>query len=140
MAVPEQVIQNGLNFFRSCQTAEGGFGYISPVAPNATRTAIGCVVFALAKEKNSPAFKAAFEFLKSAPPDNQYPQYFLYYVSQAYFHGSPELWQSWNRENIRFLRDDAKRGRELGRTIWRDVWHGRLVVVAGPELSLPADL
>jgi hypothetical protein len=104
MAVPEQVIQNGLNFFRSCQTSEGGFGYISPVAPNATRTAIGCVVFALAKEKNSPAFKAAFEFLKSAPPDNQYPQYFLYYVSQAYFHGSPELWQSWNRENIRFLR------------------------------------
>ncbi|MGA2175280.1 MAG: prenyltransferase/squalene oxidase repeat-containing protein [Verrucomicrobiota bacterium] len=104
VAVPEKVIENGLSFFRSCQTPDGGIGYISPIAPNATRTAIGCVVFALAKEKNSPAFKAAFAFLKNAPPDPQYPQYFLYYVSQAFFHGSPELWQSWNRDNIRSLR------------------------------------
>jgi hypothetical protein len=102
--VPEHVIQNGLNFFLSCQTADGGFGYISPVAPNATRTAIGCVVLALAKEKNSAAFKAAFNFLKTSRPDANYPQYFLYYVSQAYFHGSPTVWQSWNRDNIASLR------------------------------------
>jgi hypothetical protein len=102
--VPENVIQNGLKFFRSCQTADGGFGYISPVAPNATRTAIGCVVLALAKEKDSPAFKAAFAFLRTARPDAQYPQYYLYYVSQAYFHGSSELWQKWNLQNIAALR------------------------------------
>jgi hypothetical protein len=102
--VPQQAIQNGLNFFLSCQTPEGGFGYISPVSPNATRTAIGCVVLALAKEKNSAAFKAAFNFLKTSAQDAQYPQYFLYYASQAYFHGSPELWQNWNRENIASLR------------------------------------
>jgi hypothetical protein len=102
--VPEQVIQNGLNFFLSCQTPDGGIGYISPVAPNATRTAIACVVLSLAKEKNSTAFKAAFNFLKTSRPDAQYPQYFLYYVSQAYFHGSPDLWQNWNKENISFLR------------------------------------
>jgi len=102
--VPEQAIQNGLNFFLSCQTPEGGFGYTSPADPNATRTAIGCVVLALAKEKNSPAFKSAFNFLKTSRSDAQYPQYLLYYVSQAWFHGSPELWQSWNRENIASLR------------------------------------
>ena len=89
--MPENVIQNGLKFFRSCQTAEGGFGYISPMAPNATRTAIGCVVLALAKEKKSPAFKEAFAFLRTTRPDAQYPHYYLYYVSQAYFHGSPEI-------------------------------------------------
>ena len=104
MAVPEEAIQNGLKFFLSCQTPEGGFGYISPIAPNATRTAIGCVVFALAKEKNSAAFKNAFNFFKDAQPDRAYPQYFLYYASQAYFHGSPELWQGWNRANIKMLR------------------------------------
>jgi hypothetical protein len=128
--VPEQVIQNGLNFFLSCQTPDGGFGYISPVAPNATRTAIGCVVLSLAKEKNSPAFKAAFNFLKTSRPDAQYPQYFLYYVSQAYFHGSPELWQSWNRENIAFLR--ATQGGE-------GHWDGQLgptFATAGSLLSL----
>jgi hypothetical protein len=102
--IPQHVIQNGLDFFLSCQTPEGGIGYISPIAPNATRTAIGCVVLALAKEKNSPAFKAAFNFLKAAQPDVQYPQYFLYYASQAFFHGSPEAWVNWNRENVRALR------------------------------------
>lgn len=104
MAVPEETIQNGLKFFLSCQTPEGGFGYTAPVAPNATRAAIGCVVFALAKEKNSDAFKNAFAFLINTQPDRQYPQYFLYYASQAYFHGSPDLWQNWNRANIASLR------------------------------------
>jgi hypothetical protein len=104
MAVPEEAIQNGIKFFLSCQTPEGGFGYISPNAPNATRTAIACVVLALAKEKNSPAFKNAFAYLQNTQPDRAYPQYFLYYASQAYFHGSPELWQSWNRANIESLR------------------------------------
>ena len=102
--VPERAIQNGINFFLSCQTPDGGIGYISPTAPNATRTAIGCVVLALAKEKNSAAFKAAFAYLKTSRPDANYPQYFLYYVSQAYFHGSPALWQTWNRDNIASLR------------------------------------
>jgi hypothetical protein len=104
IAVPEAVIQNGLNFYRACQSPDGGIGYVSPTAPNCTRTAIACVVFALAKEKNAATFKIAFQFLKTAPPDTQYPQYTLYYLSQAYFHASPELWQSWNRENIRSLR------------------------------------
>jgi hypothetical protein len=104
MAVPEESIQNGLKFFLSCQTPEGGIGYISPAAPNATRTAIACVVLSLAREKNSAAFKSAFAFFKDTPPDRQYPQYFLYYASQAYFRGSPELWQNWNRANIKALR------------------------------------
>lgn len=103
MPVPEETIQNGLKFFLSCQTPEGGIGYTLPVAPNATRSAIACVVLALAKDKNSPAFKSIFAYFKDAPPDHQYPQYFLYYASQAYFHGSPELWNAWNRANIREL-------------------------------------
>jgi len=130
IAVPEEVIQNGLKFFLSCQTPDGGFGYISPIAPNATRTAIGCVVLALAKEKNSPAFKAAFNYLKTSRPDAQYPHYFLYYVSQAYFQGSPELWQSWNRQNISSLRaSQAGEGN----------WEGQLgatFATAGSLLSL----
>ena len=104
IAVPEKAIQDGLKFYTSVQTPDGGFGYTSPNGPNAARTAIGCLVFALAKEKNSAAFKSAWEYLKKAPADNQYAQYFLYYGSQAYFHASPEAWQSWNRNNIKGLR------------------------------------
>jgi hypothetical protein len=130
IAVPEHVIQNGLEFFFSCQTGDGGIGYISPISPNATRTAIGCVVLALAKEKNSAAFKAAFDFLKKAPPDSQYPQYFLYYGAQAFFHGSPEAWQNWNRQNIQFLR-----GTQAPDGNW-DGQFGATFATAGSLLSL----
>jgi hypothetical protein len=128
--VPENVIQNGLKFFRSCQTADGGIGYISPTAPNATRTAIGCVVLALAKEKESAAFKAALAFLRVTRPDAQYPHYYLYYVSQAYFHGSPELWQNWNLQNISALRQSQEP---------EGNWNGQLgptFATAGSLLSL----
>jgi hypothetical protein len=32
-----------------------------------------------------------------------YQQYFLYYGSQAFFHASPQAWQTWNRKNIKTL-------------------------------------
>ena len=86
--------------------ADGGRGHrlYFRAGPNATRTAIGCVVMALAKDKDSTAFKSAFQFLKSAGNDMQYPAYFRYYASQAFFHGSPEAWNNWNHDNINTLR------------------------------------
>jgi squalene cyclase len=103
LPVPDEAIQKGLKFMLSCQTAEGGFGYTSASSPNAARTAIACLVLALAKEKNSKEFKAAFDYLQKAPPDRSYAQYFLYYASQAFFHASPQAWQAWNRKNIKAL-------------------------------------
>jgi squalene cyclase len=103
IAVPEEAIQKALKFFASCQTPEGGYGYTSASSPNGARTAIGCLVLALAKEKNSKAFRAAFDFLQKAPADVSYQQYFLYYASQAFFHASPQAWQGWNRRNIKAL-------------------------------------
>ena len=32
-----------------------------------------------------------------------YPHYYLYYAAQAFFHASPEIWQTWNRKNIKML-------------------------------------
>jgi hypothetical protein len=103
IAVPEEAIQKGIAFFLKCQTPEGGFGYTSATSPNGARTAIGCLVLALAKEKKSKAFETALAFLKTAPGDVSYQQYFLYYAAQAYFHASPELWNDWNRKNIKTL-------------------------------------
>src|SRR5688500_2868855 len=90
LAVPEEAIQKGLGFFLKCQTAEGGFGYTSAVAPNGARTAIGCLVLALAKEKKSKAFERGFAFLKTAPGDARYQQYFHYYAAQSSFHAYPK--------------------------------------------------
>jgi hypothetical protein len=103
IAVPEEAIQKSLKFFMSCQTPEGGFGYTAATSPNAARTAIGCLALSLAKEKNSKAFKAAFNYLQNAAPESNYQQYYLYYASQAFFQGSQEAWQRWNRQNIKSL-------------------------------------
>ncbi|MEK7684444.1 MAG: prenyltransferase/squalene oxidase repeat-containing protein [Verrucomicrobiota bacterium] len=103
IAVPEEAIRKGLRFFLNCQTPDGGFGYTQGSAPNAARTAIGCLTLALAKEKNLPAYQSAFNFLQKTPPESGFQQYYLYYASQAFFQASPEAWQTWNRKNIKAL-------------------------------------
>ena len=63
--VPEKSIQDGLHFYFSCQTPDGGIGYVRPkdLMPPAPPSA--CLVMALAKEKNSTAFQSAFQFLET---------------------------------------------------------------------------
>lgn len=103
LSVPEDAIQKGIKFLLKCQTPEGGVGYTGATAPNGARTAIACLVLALAKEKKSKEFERAFSFLKTAPGDVSYQQYYLYYAAQAFFHASPEAWNEWNQKNVRTL-------------------------------------
>ena len=100
LGVPEEAIQKGLKFFQRCQTGEGGYGYTSAAGANGPRTAIGTLVLALAKEKDTDSFRNAFTYLQRAPRSNSYYQYFLYYASQAFFHAGPKYWNEWNRNNI----------------------------------------
>ncbi len=103
VAVPEDAIKKGLDFFLARRAPNGGFGYSTAADPNAARTAIGCTILALAKEKDLKAFQDAVAFLKTAPMDPSHPQYYLYYASQAFFHASSAEWQAWNRKNIKTL-------------------------------------
>lgn len=100
IGVPEDAIQKGLEYLRQCQSEQGGIGYTSDSGPNAPRTAIGVLCFALAKEKNTDAFRKAFTFLEGQELPRTYYNYFLYYGAQAFFHASPQAWNQWNRENI----------------------------------------
>jgi len=127
LAVPEDAIQKGIQFLLKCQTPDGGVGYTGATAPNGARTAIACLVLALAKDKKSQAFQSAFSFLQKAPPDVSYQQYYLYYASQAYFHASPQLWNDWNRRNVKSL---ASSQNEDGS------WDGQF----GPTFSTAASL
>jgi hypothetical protein len=101
--VEDQAIQKGVDFFLKSQTADGGFVYTPGTSPNAARSAIGCVVLALAKQKKTDPFRKAFAYVQKAPSDTGYHHYYLYYASQAFFHASPEAWQEWNRKNIKTL-------------------------------------
>jgi len=105
LAVPEEAFDKGIEFLLSCQTEKGGFGYTSAKSPNAPRTAIGCLILALAKKKQSPQFKSAFAYLQIAPQQRNYLNYFRYYASQTFFHASESSWQRWNASNIRELKE-----------------------------------
>jgi len=104
LSVPQEAVEKGIEYFLSCQSADGGFGYTSASGPNGPRTAIGCLVLALAKRKDTAAFLSAFNYLKRSSASNSYYHYFLYYGSQAFFHASPEDWNAWNQANIAELK------------------------------------
>ena len=114
IGVPQESIDKALQFYVNCRSSDGGFGYTSPGGSNNPRTAIGALMFALAKKKEGDVFKGAMNYLitnqASAGYDHYY-HYFLYYAAQTYFHASPKLWDEWNTKNIAKLKSNqAKNG------------------------------
>jgi hypothetical protein len=121
IAVPEDAIRKALRFFADCQTPDGGIGYTSASGPDGARTAIGALVFSLAKQQKSAAFRGAVDYLNANPTDEGgYHQYFLYYAAQAYFRVSPQAFDAWNAQNVKSLAstqlDDGSWSSGLGPT------------------------
>ena len=104
IGVPEGAIRKALRFFVDCQTPDGGIGYTAAGGPDGARTAIGALVFSLAKQQKSAAFRSAIEYLDANPSDEGgYHQYYLYSAAQAYFRVSPDAFDSWNAQNVKSL-------------------------------------
>jgi len=105
VAVPDDAIAKGLAYMRSCRGANGAYGYTSKGGGRLTLTAIGSLCYSLAKKKDEAGYKKSTEFLKQniRAQDNSYPFYFRYYMSQALFQADEELWNAWNKDNIRLL-------------------------------------
>ena len=104
--VPDEVFAKAIGFYKRMQSPEdGGFGYTSPGGSNSPRTAIGVLVLALAKDRESEMYRKAFHWLKQNQDANvNYHQYYyLYYAAQAFFHSDPESWRAWNTANIKTL-------------------------------------
>ena len=106
LSVPETAIEKGKDFFLSCQDSSGGFGYTSKSGPNQPRSAIGCLVLALAKDTDSKAYKLSVEYLMNnvEHASQGHKFYSLYYTSQAVFRADPTLWRTWNVKNAKRLR------------------------------------
>ena len=104
IGVPDEAIRKGLAYYARCQAADGSIGYTGPGGGPAgqARTAIGCLVMALAKQQNTPEYQGTVAYLQNSPQEGN--QYFLYYAAQAFFRMSPEAWRLWNRRNLENLR------------------------------------
>lgn len=99
--VSDEAIKKGMNFFIKCQTPDGGIGYSGPGGPNTTRTAIGLLVFSLARQYDTVAFKSSLRYLqKNNTSAGHYEYYHEYYMSQALFQADESIWESWNQKNI----------------------------------------
>jgi len=103
--VPDEAINKGLAYMRSCRSSNGSYGYTSKGGGRLTLTAIGSLCYSLAKKKDEAGFKKSTEYLKTniRTQDSSYPFYFKYYMSQALFQADEELWETWNKDNIRLL-------------------------------------
>ncbi|MST93857.1 MAG: squalene--hopene cyclase [Pedosphaera sp.] len=110
LGVPEEAVRKALQFYGRCRSQDGGFGYTGPEGSNGPRTAIGALVFGLAKQKDSSTFKGAFQFLNRGgnQSDGGYYHYYLYYASQAYFHASVAAWTEWNAANVATLKTSQR--------------------------------
>ena len=121
IGIPEAAIRKALRFFADCQTPDGGIGYTAAGSPDGARTAIGALVFSLAKQQKSAAFRSAIGYLDSNPAEEgNYHQYYLYYAAQAYFRVSPRAFDAWNAQNVKSLAssqlDDGSWTSSLGPT------------------------
>ena len=110
--VPKTSIQDALGYIEECQSpSDGGIGYTTASGSNGPRTAIGALMFALAKKKDKPPFKAAMNYLythENNAGSSHYYHYYLYYASQAYFHGDQQNWRRWNARNVQTLKDQVQ--------------------------------
>lgn len=106
LGIPEEALRKALQFYELCQTPEGGFGYTHAIKPNAARGAIGTLVIGLEDRQRTRVYRRAYDYLKLtgyAPPQTHW-YYYLYYASQAFFHGpEEEQWDAWNQQNIETL-------------------------------------
>ena len=105
--VPNQAIDKAIIFFQTNIMRTGTVSYqpTSSYGNGITRTAIGTLVYAIAKRKNSPEYKVTSEFIKRRIDQdvNSHPFYYRYYMAQALFHSDLEAWQAWNQRIIEQL-------------------------------------
>ena len=111
MDVPDDVLKGGMDFMRRSTGPEGDVAYtggFGGMGGSMNLTAVSALTNAVAKTKDTPAYKAAIkklvENLDSAET-GMYAEYFRYYAAQALFQGNYEAWQKWNAEQVRILRD-----------------------------------
>jgi len=106
--VPDKAIKDALAYYARCQSEDGGFGYTGPGGSDLPRTAIGTLVYSLARKTNSNVYKRSHEYIVSRDSGQimncSYPYYYLYYASQAFFRSpSAKVWNGWNALNIKRL-------------------------------------
>lgn len=105
--IPNEAVGKALNFFRLNTMRDGNVSYQPSQGhgEGICRASIATLVFAVAKRKDLPEYKAAASFIKTRMDQDvgQYPFYTRYYQAQALFHSDLEAWKTWNQRIVEKL-------------------------------------
>jgi len=123
--VPDAAIDRGVAYFKSMTSSSGQVAYagIGGFDNSVARISIGSLVYAVARRKDMPEFKATLASLVNQleQPAGPYQRYAQYYQAQALFQGDVEAWQKWNKQLIRELKeaqaDDGSFTGQYGKTV-----------------------
>jgi hypothetical protein len=123
--VPDEAIDRGVAYFKSMTSSSGQVAYsgVGGFDDSIARISIGTLVYAVARRKDMPEFKATLASLANRleQPSQNYVRYAQYYQAQALFQGNVEAWEKWNRQLIAELKaaqnDDGSFSGQLGVTV-----------------------
>ncbi len=111
--VPDESIDRAISFYQSMTSDSGQVAYTGGLGgfnESIARISIGSLVYAIARRKDLPQYKATLSYLKQrleAPP-NSYREYTSYYEAQALFQGDIDAWEKWNKLLVRQLKQQQQ--------------------------------
>ncbi|MEM6473618.1 MAG: prenyltransferase/squalene oxidase repeat-containing protein [Planctomycetota bacterium] len=123
--VPDEAIDRGIAYFKSMTSPSGQVAYagIGGFDDSVPRKSIACLVYAIARRKDMPQFKATLTSLSNQLQQDggYYKSYGDYYRAQALFQGDVEGWAKWNERLTRELKaaqqDDGSFSGQFGPTV-----------------------
>jgi hypothetical protein len=110
--VPDECIDKAVSYYRNMTAASGQVAYsggLGGMDESLARISIGALVYALARRKDLPQFKATLGYLVdkiefTGRSGFGWIDYQRYYQAQALFQGDVEAWKKWNRLLVQQLK------------------------------------
>ncbi len=110
--VPDESIDKAVSYFTKMTAASGQVAYSGGLGgfdESMARISIGTLVYAIARRKDLPQYKATLGYLtqrveQPGSPGHGGVEYQRYYQAQALFQGDVDAWQKWNKLLIRQLK------------------------------------
>lgn len=107
--VPDKSIDQAIKYFQEMTSDSGEVAYtggLGGFGESSARSSIATLVYAVARRKDLPEFKATLHYLVDhlESRNHAYAEYTRYYQAQALFQGDLEAWQKWNTLLVRQLK------------------------------------
>jgi hypothetical protein len=110
--VPDESIDKSISYYASMTGPSGQVAYsggLGGLDESLARISIGTLVYALARRKDLPQYKATLDYLVqklefTGPSGHGWMEYQRYYQAQALFQGDVEAWEKWNKLLVRQLK------------------------------------